>query len=193
MKDNFVSKDADGNVIIDGNLTIEGNTFGVPKNYRLIQDITLEEDTKYIELTTDKDGNPLNLKSVFIFFNGSLTKTSTKVVFQLFFNDGLAYQMWTGNNSVTENTEYGHYVKSERIIPVDNKYIWQSEYPQTMLNNFVNGQAQGLAGNNYNKRGDTAISKLKSINKIGYGRTNTDEGDLKAGSRIIIWGIDDDE
>lgn len=166
-----------------------------PKGYRLIRDITLEEDVQQIDITTDNSGNQLKLKGVFIRFMGMFTATASNQSFVLRFNSGSWYQMYDFYN-VTADRLYAHWIKSERMnTPTTD--MWLSAYPFELckppIGELVN--SQGLADMCRTVHSDIAWfdGGNRSINRIGYGCASVGGANMKAGSRIVIWGIDDDE
>lgn len=170
-----------------------------PKGYRLIRDITLEEDIQQIDINTDDSGTPLKLKAVFITFFGKFTGNTGERTLKLAYNGGLVYQMYRATNlneyALKNNTL--QWIKSERMNLPDRS-IWVSQFS---LIGITNGGAtynniQGLADMNSNMQCDYAensAAKVKTINRIQYGQTSNAKGLMAAGSRIFIWGIDDDE
>lgn len=166
-----------------------------PKGYRLIRDITLEEDVQQLDITTDDSGKSLNLKCVFIRFMGMFTATAGAQSFVLRFNGGSLYQMYDFYN-VTADRLYAHWIKSERInTPTTD--MWLSAYPFELCiphsGELVN--SQGLADMCRTVHSDISWfdGGNRSINRIGYGCASVGGANMKAGSRIVIWGIDDDE
>ena len=166
-----------------------------PKGYRLIRDITLEENVEQLDITTDDSGKSLNLKCVFIRFMGMFTATASVQSFVLRFNGGSWYQMYDFYD-VTADRLYAHWIKSERMnTPTTD--MWLSAYPfelcKPLSGELVN--SQGLADMCRTVHSDIAWfdGGNRSINRIGYGCASVGGANMKAGSRIVIWGIDDDE
>ena len=173
----------------------------VTLKYRVIRDITLEEDTKQVYITTDENGNPLKLKNVFVQFSGQFTGTVGVRTFTLKFNDDALFGMYTAYNITyikSDNPKdiYGHWaIVEKQNIP--NRNLFMSHYPADIL---LTGW-----GSDYNKMQGLSGSAQKevvvpiespvfsSINKITYGQQEETNGLMAAGSRIFIWGIDDDE
>lgn len=163
-------------------------------NYRLIQDITLEEDIQQIDISTDKDGNPLKLKGVFITFFGEFTGTAGSRAFKLAYNGGGVYQMYSAVNARIGENQF-HFIKSERLnIPDRNIFVSQFPKGLGLVGNGSYNAIQGLADMNSDMRCDYAEAQtIRTINRIQYGQANETNGLMAAGSRIFIWGIDDDE
>lgn len=180
----------------------ERNLYEVPiydiqlkQKYRLIRDITLEENVEQIDITTDSNGNQLKLKSVFIRFMGMFTATASVQSFVLRFNGGNWYQMYDFYN-VTADRLYVHWIKSDRLnTPTTD--MWLSAYPFQLCmspsGELVN--SQGLADMCRTVHSDIAWydGGNRTINRIGYGCASVGGANIKAGSRIVIWGIDDNE
>lgn len=170
----------------------------IPKGYRLIRDITLEEDVLQIDVTTDDSGNPLKLKAVFITFFGGFTGEAGQRVLTLKLNGGVLYQMYYAPN-ITANylTNRFMWIKSNRLDEIPNRNIFVSQYSELLR---VNQGAsfnliQGLDGMNSTLRSDYGepSTQHRSINRIAFGQRNDTLGLMAAGSRIFIWGIDDNE
>lgn len=171
----------------------------VPKGYRLIRDITLEEDIQGIDINTDDSGNPLKLKGVFIQFFGTVTGTNGNRSFKCSFNGGLVYQMYMEINISDYIKSYGlnQWIKSERVN-IPNRNIFISQYNSRGIPNAGSSynSIQGLADMNSNLMCDyaeNAVANVTAINRIQYGQVNTVNGLMATGSRIFIWGIDDNE
>lgn len=163
-------------------------------NYRLIQDITLEEDIQQIDISTDKDGNTLKLKSVFITFFGTFTGTAGSRSLKLAYNGGSIYQMYSPVNARIGENQF-HFIKSERLN-IPDRNIFVSQFPQGLglVGNGAYNAIQGLSDMHSNLRCDYAEAQtIRTINRIQYGQANATNGLMAAGSRIFIWGIDDDE
>lgn len=172
---------------IDSIRTLEG--------YRLIEDITLAEDVLKITINNDNSGNPLNLKSIFVFFFGEYASTaSSGNAFTLSVNNGLIYGMYhfvgaTGDKKCVYWVDF----KREKSLPLENHYLWLSKFPTKPLvgvNN--NNRLQGLSDANVALISDTAFSVYKNATELSFGTAGNNAVKMKAGSRIIIWGLDDD-
>lgn len=180
----------------DGTLLTEEKAEEVytPKGYRLIQDITLEEDIQNIDISTDKDGKALKLKGVFARFYGQFTGTAGSRMLRLDFNGGQTYQMYT-NYTVEIGVDHAHFIKSERINKGEyERYIYISQFPKTLCKPQQGAVMQGLADMIRDLQCDYSEAALSpNIKRIRYGQKDSTAGLMAKGSRILIWGIDNDE
>lgn len=169
----------------------EGYVAKLTSKYRVIRDITLEEDTKEVYITTDENGNTFKLKSVFIMYYGKFTADIVPELY-LRFNGGQIYQMYSymQNTSLNPEWDYRHWIKSDRYGSSNSgETIWQSIY----ANKLLFGSGQGLYDDNAALSSALAFIYDRSpATEIGYACVSTDCVFAKGG-RIIFWGIDDDE
>ena len=168
------------------------STFG---QYRVVRDVTLAEDTQFLEVTQDTDGVDLNLKKFFVLLLGKCVNASSGA-FKVDGNDGSQYFCYLGNTLTT--TLKGFWLSAERLEigeNVDNLAMWRSMYPKTSLGNFRAGgsfYAQGLATNNADIGSDfSAVDTSNTIKKLRIGY-HTDANALTAGTRILVLGVDDE-
>ncbi len=158
-------------------------------NYRLINSMTLTEDTQLAIFTTDAQGNALNklnLRKVFVLFMGNFVNTNTQSLC-MNFNGGGIYQMYQ-SFSVTADKYYGFWAESEKIIEHTDMSVFRSIYPSNLLNNFTTeGMSQGLSGNNADGRTDLSVVKNGVISSIRFGCANANNM-MKTGSKIYVFG-----
>ncbi len=158
-------------------------------NYRLINSMTLTEDTQLAIFTTDAQGNALNklnLRKVFVLFMGNFVNTNTQSLY-MNFNGGGIYQMYQ-SFSVTADKYYGFWAESEKIIEHTDMSVFRSIYPSNLLNNFTTeGMSQGLSGNNADGRTDLSVVKNGVISSIRFGCANANNM-MKTGSKIYVFG-----
>lgn len=169
--------------------------------YRVIRDITLEQDTKEVHITTDENGNPLKLKNVFVQFSGQFTGTVGFRTFQLALNGGILYGMRTAYNinyikSDNPKDIYGHWaIVEKQNIP--NRNLFMSHYPANILLTGWGSDYNAMQGLSSSAQHEIAVPiespAAPSINEIVYGQLEETNGLMAAGSKIFIWGIDDDE
>ena len=163
----------------------------VTLKYRVIRDITLEEDTKEVYITTDENGNTFKLKSVFVMYYGKFTSVNVPQLY-LRFNGGNIYQMYYNmkNTSISTEQYYRHWIKSDRYGSTNSgETIWQSIF----ANKLLIGSGQGIYDDNADLASDLTFTYVRtSVTEIGYANT-TKNNNFATGSRIIFWGIDDDE
>ena len=163
----------------------------VNSKYRIIRDITLEEDTKEVYITTDENGNTFKLKSVFVMYYGKFTTVTVPWLY-LRLNRGNIYQMYYGmkNPSISTEQYYRHWIKSDRYGSSNSgETIWQSIF----ANRLLNGTGQGLYEDSADLASDLTFTNIRSsVTEIGYASVYNDVI-FATGGRIIFWGIDDDE
>lgn len=162
------------------------NEFSKIKNLELISDITLEEDTKQISLTQTQDGRPLNLNRVFVYFVG---ETTTDDYLILRYNSGRYLQLYhkVGGGS----QKFAFWVFSEKLF----NGAWISKFPKTAITGNISssGGLQGLESAHRDVMSDISILfKNENVTSVGFGHaflSDSDlKSDLKAGSRILIYG-----
>lgn len=170
--------------------------------YRLIREITLTEDVQEINISTDGDGKTFALKGVFLQFFGTLTGGAGSRTLRCSFNNGLLYQMYHITSNLSANfvsKSVCQWIKSERLNIPDRK-MWVSKY-STMLESSSgenSNNIQGLSGMNSVQYCDLADKSTvlngdgDKITSIRYGLANTNVGLFGAGSKIFIWGVDDE-
>ena len=99
--------------------------------------------------------------------------------------------------SVEIGATYVHHIKSERISNSEyDRGMYVSQFPKALGKlNTVNANIQGLGDMIKDMQCDySEVSPTKKINRIRYGqRPEVTSGLIAAGSKIMIWGIDDDE
>lgn len=168
-------------------LTEEGTPIGdivtIPDfdKFELWNDITLQEDVSLISLSQTDGGKPLKVKKLFLFFLGKFSETD---FLALRFNSGT---MIASNIEIDyANTEVGAWVYFETI----KKGTAFSIYPKSSFRGFVDGISQGV------------LAQQKELKSSFMHGMNADaiKLDLKlrtakmsSGSRILVWGMQDDE
>ncbi len=160
--------------------------------YRLIISTTLEEDTQAIYCDCDMHGNPfesLNLKKVFLLFTGSFVNTTQNQSVYVSFNGGKVYQMYKTFNIIGDQ-HYGFWFESEKIMTLDDRAVYKSVYPSTLLGNFDadTDMAQGLAANNVALLSDLSVSTNTIIKNARFGFPNYNNF-MKSGSKVYLFGI----
>ena len=155
--------------------------------FELWNDITLAEDVKTITMSKTDDGRPLNIKEMFLYFNGKFNMDSAAL---LFYGRGNIYQLWT-NFKASNDILTAFWVYSKKVG--DGAFF--SIYPATQITGNVleNGNLQGLSAANKELKSDfshhNTIKKAESFSFGGY------EKDFRmlAGSRVFIWGVMDND
>lgn len=156
------------------------NEFSKIKNLELLTDITLEADTKQVQLTRTNGGKLLNLNKVFVYFFGEITE---KKEFILSFSNGQIFQLYF--SPAEANRKFIFWVYAEKI----NENIWISRFPQTYIDNpTIN--FQGLSWGNKPMYSDIWFSESGNVKatQIAFGYPSSSTSDMKAGSRILIYG-----
>lgn len=162
--------------------------------FELWNDITLGEDVRSITMSKTDNEDPLKIKHLFILFAGS---TSGNGPITLRYNSGVIFQLW---KSVTgDKNKVVFWVDSEKLK--DALYV--SYYPSDFLINDGtpdNISMQGLA--QHSKSLESTIYFTSNVTNPCtqntatswiFGGTSSGEFKLKAGSRILVWGVQDDE
>lgn len=152
------------------------------KSLELLTDITLEEDTKQVSLTQTQDGRPLNLNRVFVYFVGEVTSDDYLV---LRYNSGKYIQLYykVGGGS----QKFAFWLLSEKLF----NGTWISKFPKTAITGNISssGGIQGLATAHKDVMSDISILNTnKNVTSVGFGHAFSSDSDLKAGSRILIYG-----
>ena len=161
------------------------------QGYRLINTITLNENSQYIAFTTDADGNnieTLHLRKVFILFTGSFVNTTTSQPIFLRCSNGGIYLLYKGYD-ITADKFYGFWIELEKILSLPDRTVYKSLYPVNMLGNFLanTGMAQGLSSNNVSVNSDLCVSRITDFVNMQLGCFNEDNL-IKAGSKIYLFG-----
>ena len=154
--------------------------------FKLWTDITLSEDTQLIRISKTDDGKPFKIKKLFLYFYG---KFNSEAVLCLRYNDGQIYQSWKMVSASTKTD--GFWILSEKIAPG----LYLSKYPENVIQVGDDGAAQGLgqhiqsikADFHYDAKGLVGTSII-----FGAHGSYTDFRML-TGSRILVWGVQDDD
>lgn len=174
-------------------LTEEGTPIGdivtIPdfNKFELWNDITLSEDTQLIKISKTDDGKPLKIKKLFLYFYG---KFNSEALLCLRYNNGQIYQSWT---LVSESTHTdGFWILSEKIVPG----LYLSSYPDKVL--YVtsgSGFAQGLSDHNAGVKSDFHFdgSGLVGTSIMFGAHSSYPDFRMLTGSRILVWGVQDDD
>lgn len=158
------------------------NEFSKMKNLELLTDITLEEDTRQVSLTQTQDGRPLNLNRVFVYFVGETTTDDHLV---LRYNSGKYIQLYYKVGG--ESRKFAFWLLSEKLF----NGTWISKFPKTAITSNISssGGIQGLATAHRDVMSDISILNTnENVTSVVFGHTFSSDSDLKAGSRILIYG-----
>lgn len=162
--------------------------------FELWNDITLAEDVTRVTMSKTDSGEPLKIKHLFILFAGN---TSGDGPIALRYNSGVIYQLW---KSVTGDKSDGvFWISSQKLK--DALYV--SYYPSDFLINDGtpdNILMQGLV--QHSKSLESTIYFKSKVTNPGtqntatswiFGGTSAGEFKMLAGSRILVWGAQDDD
>lgn len=161
--------------------------------FELWNDITLAEDVKTITMSKTDDGIPLKIKRLFILFAGS---TSGDGYLEFCYNSGVIFQLYKSVSG--DKNKVAFWVDSEKLK--DALYV--SHYSSDFLINDGtpdNISMQGLI--QHSKSLESTIYFKSKVTNPGTQNTGTSWifggavlGDLKLlqGSRILVWGVQDD-
>lgn len=159
----------------------EGITIPDFDKFELWNDITLQEDVSLISLSQTDGGKPLKVKKLFLFFLGKFSETDFLV---LRFNSGT---MIASNIEIDyANTEVGAWVYFETI----KKGTAFSIYPKSSLRGFVDGISQGVLAQQKELKSSFMHGMNADAIKIDL-KLRTAK--MSSGSRILVWGMQDDE
>lgn len=161
--------------------------------YRVINDVTITEDIGTYSISQDSNGNALDLRKMFFLFIGKFDAALSNTALSLRTNGGsqyLAYRSYT----LAENHECAFWLEAENFLRTNAESGIKSTYSATLLQQFSNGHAQGLADNNVAVYSDISFQKISPnyshpMSKIEFG-VHSGHVKMKSGSRFILLGID---
>lgn len=167
------------------------NNIEKTKNLELWNDITLSENVKNVSMSQTDTGKPLNIKRLFLLFTGKVKEKKSFLVLRL--NGYIIYQMWNTFSRTDEESNFTVWVYVEKIAPG----IFISRYSKNALGVTDIDSIQGLA--NANSEVGSAITRwankadeYQKATSWNFGATS-DLYQLKSGSRIMVWGQQDDD
>ena len=155
--------------------------------FELWNDITLSEDVQAISVSETDDGRSLKIKELFFYFCG---KFNIDASVYLNFDKGKFYQCYIplkASNDVLN----AFWVYSKKVG--DGTYF--SIYPATQITELVkdDGAVQGLSSANKETKCDFSHNTTaKTAERFGFTSAATGFRML-AGSRILAWGVMDDD
>lgn len=159
--------------------------------FELWNDITIEEDVASISMSKTDDGKPLNIKKLFVIFTGKAKEKSSLLVLR--FNGSNIYQMWNTFSRNDAETDFTIWMFAEKIAPG----VFLSRYSKTALSVTNIDAIQGLS--NANSEVGSALSRWAKQNAGSQKATSWNFGatidlyKLRTGSRILVWGVQDDD
>lgn len=161
--------------------------------YRVISDVTITEDIDTYSVSQDSSGNAFDLRKMFFLFIGKFDNALNNTALSLRTNGGYQYLMYKGF-TLTADKECAFWLEAENFLRTNENSGIKSTYSATLLQQFTNGLAQGLSGNNVAVNSDISFQKRHQnyphpMSEIIFG-VHRGTQKMKSGSRFIILGID---
>jgi|GEM_PF-1008931 len=174
------------------NKVVKAYADGLSK-YRIISDVTITEDIDTYTISQDSNGNAFDLRKMFFLFIGKFNAALSNKALSLRTNDGYQYLMYRGY-TLAEDHECAFWLEAENFLRTEKNSGIKSTYSATLLQQFTNGLAQGLSGNNVAVNSDISLQKRHPnyphpMSKIIFG-VHDSTIKMKSGSRFILLGID---
>lgn len=174
------------------NKIVKAYTDGLTK-YRVISDVTITEDIDTYSVSQDSSGNAFDLRKMFFLFIGKFNAALSNKALSLRTNRGYQYLMYKGF-TLTADKECALWLEAENFLRTDENSGIKSTYSATLLQQFTNGLAQGLSGNNVAVNSDISFQKRHQnyphpLSEIIFG-VHDRTIKMKSGSRFILLGID---
>lgn len=175
-------------------LTANGEAVGdgvqLPQEkFELWNDITLEEDSVSVTMSQTQGGAPINIKKLFVLFTGNTANKNPLIV--LHYNGGNIYQMWQSVPWNDLETNFTLWAYSEKLAPG----VFRSLYSKTPMTATNLDSLQGTSNANTEVGGCVARwanpnATYQKATKWTFGATSG-LYTLKAGSRILVYGVQD--
>lgn len=174
------------------NKVVKAYADGLAK-YRIISDVTITEDIGTYSISQDSNGNTFDLRKLFFLFIGKFDNALNNTALSLRTNGGYQYLMYKGF-TLTADKECAFWLEAENFLRTSENSGFKSTYSATLLQQFSNGLAQGLSGNNVAVNSDISFQKRypnypHPMSEIKFG-VHSGTQKMKSGSRFIILGID---
>lgn len=174
------------------NKAVKAYADGLSK-YRIISDVTITEDIGTYSISQDSNGNTFDLRKLFFLFIGKFDNALNNTALSLRTNGGVQYLMYKGF-TLTADKECAFWLEAENFLRTNAESGIKSTYSATLLQQFSNGHAQGLADNNVAVYSDISFQKISPnyphpMSEIAFG-VHSETKKMKSGSRFIILGID---
>lgn len=174
------------------NKVVKAYADGLAK-YRIISDVTITEDIGTYSISQDSNGNTFDLRKLFFLFIGKFDNALNNTALSLRTNGGYQYLMYKGF-TLTADKECAFWLEAENFLRTSEKSGIKSTYSATLLQQFSNGIAQGLSGNNVAVNSDISFQKRypnypHPMSEIIFG-VHSGTQKMKSGSRFILLGID---
>lgn len=174
------------------NKVVKAYADGLAK-YRVISDVTITEDIGTYSISQDSNGKEFDLRKMFFLFIGKFDAALSNRALSLRTNGGYQYLAYRGY-TLAENHECAFWLEAENFLRTDENSGIKSTYSATLLQQFTNGIAQGLSGNNVAVNSDISFQKRHPnyphpMSEIKFG-VHDGTIKMKSGSRFILLGID---
>ena len=174
------------------NKVVKAYADGLAK-YRVISDVTITEDIDTYSISQDSNGKEFDLRKMFFLFIGKFDAALSNRALSLRTNGGYQYLAYRGY-TLAENHECAFWLEAENFLRTDENSGIKSTYSATLLQQFTNGIAQGLSGNNVAVNSDISFQKRHPnyphpMSEIIFG-VHSRAIKMKSGSRFILLGID---
>lgn len=174
------------------NKVVKAYADGLAK-YRVISDVTITEDIGTYSISQDSNGKEFDLRKMFFLFIGKFDAALSNRALSLRTNGGYQYLAYRGY-TLAENHECAFWLEAENFLRTDENSGIKSTYSATLLQQFANGIAQGLGGNNVAVNSDISFQKRHPnyphpMSEIKFG-VHSGAIKMKSGSRFILLGID---
>lgn len=134
-----------------------------------------------------------DLRKLFFLFIGKFDAALNTKALSLRTNGGYQYLMYKGF-TIAADKECAFWLEAENFLRTSENSGIKSTYSATLLQQFTNGIAQGLSGNNVAVNSDISFQKRHPnyphpMSEIIFG-VHGGTQKMKSGSRFIILGID---
>lgn len=174
------------------NKVVKAYADGLAK-YRIISDVTITEDIGTYSISQDSNGNTFDLRKLFFLFIGKFDNALNNTALSLRTTGGYQYLMYKGF-TLKADKECAFWFEAENFLRTSENSGIKSTYSATLLQQFSNGLAQGLSGNNVAVNSDISFQKRHPnyphpMSEINFG-VHSGTQKMKSGSRFIILGID---
>lgn len=174
------------------NRVVKAYADGLAK-YRVISDVTITEDIDIYSVSQDSNGNAFDLRKMFFLFIGKFNAALSNKALSLRTNGGYHYLAYRGY-TLAEDHECAFWLEAENFLRTEKNSGIKSTYSATLLQQFTNGLAQGLSGNNVAVNSDISLQKRHPnyphpMSEIKFS-VHDSTIKMKSGSRFILLGID---
>lgn len=166
----------------------------IREKYRVIADITLTEDINEVVRTVDDNGNALNIRKFFLVFVGNFTPG---VAFPMIlrFNDGVIYSHYKSITFPETTTKNTFWIKVEKYADgivrstYSNGFIGGTTITDGVIKNQGFAQSAIDCASNFFITYPATQNKYTKITKWHFGAHPSSEGQMLAGSRILVMGV----